>query len=115
MHLVGAPNRLDRSLAQPDVAHFPLTYELGHRANGVFYRRVPVDAMLVVEIDCLDAQALERSFAGLTDVLGFAVDTEKRARLGVADVSKLCSEDHLVAFPLDGAANQLLIRVRAIH
>ena len=54
-------------------------------------------------------------FRDPSHVLRLAVHTEKGARLGVADVSELCSDDHLVAFSFDGAANQLLIRVRTIH
>ena len=46
-----------RGLGQPEVADLALRDELGHRADGLLDRRVGVDAVLVVEVDVVDAEA----------------------------------------------------------
>src|SRR3954471_756462 len=103
MDLVRASNRRDRRLRQSDVAHLALADELSQRSNGLLDRRVSVDAMLIVEINGLHAKSLQRCFARLSDVLGLAVHTEERARLGIAHISEFGGENDSVALSLDGA------------
>ena len=55
---VRAANRVRGRLGEPEVAHLPLLDELGHRADGLLDRRLEVDAVLVVEVDRLDAEPL---------------------------------------------------------
>ena len=43
--------------------------ELGHRADGLLDRHGLVDAVLVVEVDVVDAEPLQRGVAGGADVL----------------------------------------------
>ena len=83
-------------LGEPEVAHLPGSDELGHRADGLLDRRVRVDAVLVVEVDRLDAEPRERGVARRVDVLGTAVDPDPAA-VGVALVAELRREHHLVA------------------
>src|SRR5207237_8482166 len=71
--------------------------------------------MLVVEIDSIDAEALEGSFAGLSHVLWLAVDPKESACLRIAHVSELGRDDDLVAFSLDRAPDQLFVGVRAVY
>ena len=64
---------------RPEVADLAGLDELGHRADGLLDRDVLVDAVLVVEVDVVDAEALQRGVAGLPDVLRRAVDAEPLA------------------------------------
>ena len=41
------------------VANFPLLHQIRHRAHGVFNPSLGVHAMLIVEVDDFDIQALE--------------------------------------------------------
>ena len=52
---------------------------------------VGIDAMLVIQIDRVDAEPLQRRVAGAPHVLGLAVDAEKRA-VFAADVAELRRE-----------------------
>jgi hypothetical protein len=51
------------------VANLPGLDELGHRADRLLDFGLLVDPVLVVEVDVVDAQALERRLARLPDVL----------------------------------------------
>jgi hypothetical protein len=70
--------------------------------------------VLVVEVDVVHAQPLERGVARLLDVLGPAADAEPRAAR-VADDAELRGEHHVVAAALDGAAHELLVAPDAVH
>ena len=48
-----------RGLGQAEVAHLALLHQLGHGAHRLLDRRVGVDAVLVVEVDHLDAEPLQ--------------------------------------------------------
>ena len=50
--------------------------EVRHRADGLFDRDFRIDAMLVIEIDVIDAKSLERRVAGLPHVRGVAANAE---------------------------------------
>src|SRR2546430_12808995 len=60
---------------------FPYTTLFRSRADRFLDRRVRIDAVLVVEVDYVDAQALQARYAGLHDVLGPAVDALLAARV----------------------------------
>ena len=66
---VRAADRLRRGLAQPDVADLALGDELGERADRLLDRRARVDAVLVVEVDVIGAQALQRALDRAPHVL----------------------------------------------
>ena len=78
------------------MAHLAGLDELGHRADGLLDRDGLVDAVLVVEIDVVDAEPLEARVAGLPDVVGVAANAEALAVLA-ADVAELRREHDLVA------------------
>ena len=114
---VRAADRLRGRLAQPDVADLALGDELGQRADGLLDRRARVDAVLVVEVDVVGAQALaasasieRRTFSGepsMTRRSGWSVGRRP------AD-PELRRDRHLVAAPGERPAEQLLVRVRAV-
>ncbi len=114
MHGVRPTNRLRRCLGEAEVAHLPLLDQFGHRADGLLDRRVGVDAVLVVEVDVVGAEALERGFAGAQHVLAVAADAEALAGL-VAHVGELGRECDLVPATLDRPADEDLVRERAVR
>ena len=69
MHLVRAADGLRIGFRQAERAHLALLDQALHRADRVLDRRVRVDAVLVVEVDDVDAQALEARLAGLHHVV----------------------------------------------
>ena len=52
----------------------PSCDQLGHRADGLLDRHVGVDAVLVVEVDVVGAEALQRALDRAAHVLGRAVE-----------------------------------------
>src|SRR5208337_3181986 len=70
-----------RRLAQAEVTHLPLPDQLRHGADGLFDGDVWIDAVLVVEVDGIDAQPPERAFAGLAHVFRAAVYASPPYRL----------------------------------
>jgi len=69
--------------------------------------------VLVVEVDVVDTEALERCVAGGPDVLGRAVDADAAA-VGVALVAELGGELDLVPPAGDGLADELLVGEGAV-
>jgi hypothetical protein len=114
VHGVRAADRRRRGLAEPEEADLPLLHELGHRPDRLLDWHLRVDAVLVVEVDVIGAEPLERRLAGAADVLGGAVDAEAVAAL-VADVAELRGEHDLVAPAADGVADEPLVGERAVH
>ena len=75
---------------------------------------VRIDAMLVVEVDRVDAEPLQRRVAGLAHVFRASVDAEERA-IVAALVAELRGQHDRVAPVAHRAADQPLVRERAVH
>ena len=60
------------------MTHFAGSDQLGHRAHGLLDRHVRVDAVLVVQVDGIDAQPLEAGVAARVHVFGATVDAALR-------------------------------------
>ena len=88
--------------------------ELGHRADGLLDRRLRVDAVLVVEVDVVDAEAPQRVLAARLHVVGAAVDAAHGRVVGVADDAELRRQHDLVAAVGDRPADELLVGVRPV-
>ncbi len=114
MDFGGAAEGGGSGLRHAEVADFAGGDELGHSTDGVFDRGVGIDAVLVVEVDVVDAEALEAGVAGLANVFGPAVDAEEFA-VGAAHVAELGGENDAVAAVADGAADELLVASGAVH
>ena len=114
MHRLRAPDGRGRSFREAEVAHLARLDELLHRADRLLDRRVGIDTMLVVKVDRVNAEPLERRVAGRVDVLGLAVSAEPRA-VGCADVAELRREHDLVAPARYRLADELLVRADAVH
>ncbi len=114
MHGVGAADRLGGCFGQAEVTDLAGAHKIGHGTDRIFDRGGAVDAVLVIEIDMVDAEAAERRVAGLAHVVGLAADAEEGA-VAAAHIAELRGKDHLVAAAADGAADQLFIPEGAVH
>jgi hypothetical protein len=74
VHSVGAADGVDPRFGESDVADLALRDEFCERPDRLFDRRVRVDAMLVVEVDVVGAEPLERTFDRGANVGRAAVD-----------------------------------------
>jgi hypothetical protein len=81
---------------ESDGANFPGSHEIGHRADRVFDRRRGIDAVLIVQVDGVDAEPLQRGVAALPHVLRPSTDAEERA-IGGAHVAEFGGNDDLIA------------------
>ena len=70
--------------------------------------------MLVVEVNGVNAQPFEARFAGGAHVGGAALDCHDFARR-ITHNAEFRGDQHLIAPPLDGLADQLLVPAHAIH
>jgi len=96
------------------VADLAGLHELGHGPDGLLDRHRLVDPVLVVEVEVVDAKALERGVGGPAHVLRLAVDAEPGAVLRSL-VAELRREDHGFAPVGDGPADELLVGEGAVH
>jgi hypothetical protein len=93
------------------VADLALGDELGHRADGLLDRHLGVDAVLVVEVDRLDAEALQRRLAARADVLGVAADAENEPS-SPRTLPNFVASTTSSRRPGDRAADELLVGER---
>src|SRR5215218_8962358 len=107
MHGVCPADRLGAGLGQSDVAYLAFGDQLGQRADRLFDGRVRVDAVLVVEVDVVGAEPLERAFDRGLHIVCAAVD-DAGAAAGVGDETELGRHDDVVAPALDGLADNFL-------
>src|SRR5579863_3503000 len=111
VHGVRAAHGLRARLAHPQRADLALLNQLRHGAHGILGRHGGIDAVLVVQIDHLDAQTLEARLAGTDDKFGTAVGDLAAA---AAEIAELRRQNHFGAATFDGFADQLLIVAAAI-
>ncbi len=84
-------------------------------AGDVFDGDVQVDAVLVVEIDGVDLEALQRLFGDFLDVIRMAVEgVPFAAVVGVGFPAEFCGDDDLTAEGREGFADELFIEERAV-
>ena len=114
MHLVRAADGLRIGFRQPERAYLALLDQPLHRADGVLDRRVRVDAVLVVEVDDVDAEALQARLAGLHHVLRPPVHA--LLAVGLLHLAELGGDDRLAApSVLERLAEQGLVMSPAVH
>src|SRR5258708_6129551 len=73
------------------------------------------DAVLVVEVDVLDAQPFQTSLAGSLHIVWLAVDAAGIGIAGIADNSELCGQHDLIALALDRASDEFFILVWPVN
>src|SRR5688572_22367741 len=108
-----AADGVGAGLAQAEVAHLALLDEARHGADRLLDRRLRIDAVLVVDVDVIDAEPLETRLARDRDVVGPAVD-EAALAVWSAHVAELRGDQHLVAPAAEGLAEKFLVLAEAI-
>ena len=96
------------------MAHLARPYQVAHGADGLLDRHGAVHPMLVVQVDVVGAEPLERRVARSLHVVGPAVHAEPLP-LFVALVAELGGEHDLVAPAANGRAHQPLVGERPVH
>src|SRR5215207_4918221 len=112
-HGMRPADRIGTGLGQSDVAYLAFGDQLGQRADRLFDGRVRVDAVLVVEVDVVGAEPLERAFDRGLHIVGAAVD-DAGAAARVGDETELRRHDDAVAPALDGLADNFLAMEGAV-
>jgi hypothetical protein len=111
---VGAADGVRGGLADADVAHLARSDQLAEGTEGLLDGCVGVDAVLVVEVDDVDAQPLERAVDGLADVLRTAVVAAGAHAVVVELVAELGGQHDLVAALGQHAGEQPLVGQGAV-
>src|SRR5579864_4130548 len=91
-------DRVRRGFRHAEVLHLALVNEVLHSSRGVFDRSFGIHAVLIVEIDRIHLEPLERPFDGLLDVLRTAVQPyPARTSIGFELVRELGGDDYFSA------------------
>src|SRR5687767_4611639 len=112
MYRVRAATGLHARLREPEVLDLPLGDELLHGSRDVLDRHVRVDAMLVEQVDGLDAQPLQRAVGRPADRLGPAVEATSLVPVLVEAESELRGDGDLPVEWRERLADELFIRKR---
>ena len=113
MHRVCAPHRLGGRLGQPEKPHLPCTHQIRHRPNSLLDWHGAIDAVLIVQVDVIDAEASQRGIARGLYVFGPAVLPDELA-VGSPHVAEFRGQDDPLAPPLDRLPDQHLVGERAV-
>jgi hypothetical protein len=103
---VGAADRVGSGFRQADVQDRAFLDELGQGAYGLLDGRAPVDAVLIVQVDAVGTEPLERALDGDADA-GRAAVGDAGGPAGVGDDAELGGNDHLVPTSPDCLADKL--------
>ena len=113
---VRAADRLRRRFGQAEVPDLALPDQLADGARDVLDRDVRVYAVLIEEIDRLDAQPSQRGLRDLLDVLRPAVHADLFAFAGrVEREPELRGDHHPVAERRERLAHELFVHERAVR
>ena len=94
------------AVGEADPAHLALVLELLERADRLGVGDVRVGAVVLVEVDAVGAERLQRRLAGLADVLGAAVELPRAAG---PDVAGLGGDEDVVVAALQRLRDQPLV------
>src|SRR6266849_4866408 len=114
MHFACAANRLRRRLGETEITDLARFHELSHRADGIFDRRIGIDAMLIVKIDSVGAEALQTGFASGADVFGTPGYFAPGRIIGISHDSELGRDCYFVAPAANRFADQFLVAMRSV-
>src|SRR4029453_3785180 len=87
------PDWARAGFGQAEKAHLAFAYELCHRANGIFNRRLWIDAMLIIKIEHRNGQSSQTRFAGFADVIRLSANPAVFRPGGITLDSKFCRND----------------------
>src|SRR5437773_37519 len=72
MDAMGAADRFGSGFGQAKKTDLACAHEFSHCADGLLNGRVRINPMLIVEIDALNIEPAQTSFAGLAQTIGAA-------------------------------------------
>src|ERR1051326_1637062 len=104
----------DGRLREAEVPNLSRLHEIRHRLDRVFDRRRGIDAMLIVEIDRLDAEPREAGVARGAHILRLAADAEPAAVLA-AENSELRRDDDSLSPSFQRLRDELFVPADAVH
>lgn len=113
MDLVGPADGFRASLRKTEEANLALLDEACHAADGVLDGHTWIHTVLVVEVDHVDAEALQARLARLDDVVRPAVHAVGPAL--ALNLSELCRQHDAVAPAAKGAAQHFFVMASTIH
>src|SRR5277367_3117894 len=105
MNFVRAPDRRGRRFGQSEILHFACFDEFRHRAYGLLDRSVRVYAVLVIQINVIYAEALQRSITSGAYIFGLAADYPVGRIVLLADVGEFRGQENVVPPLSDGLAD----------
>ncbi len=97
------------------MAHLACLDEFGHRADGLFNRCIPIDAMLIIQVNAINIQTLERAFARRAYVVRSTANTASLRIAGIAQDTELGRDKDLIAATGDRLADQDFIGKGSVH
>jgi hypothetical protein len=97
---------LGARFAQAEVSHLSLLHQFRHGADGLFDGDVRIDAVLVEQVDMVDPQPSERTFAGIAHVSRTAVDVPSSLSVRATHEAKLRGHPHFVTPATDRLADE---------
>jgi hypothetical protein len=110
---VRATDRLHARLRKPEVLDFAFANQVLHGSRHILDRHVPVDTVLVEEIDPIGLEAFERSLGDLLDVRWPTIKTALAARF--EREPELGRDDDLIAERGESFPYELFVGERAIR
>src|SRR5262249_60755671 len=102
MNGVCAANRFGACFGETEKSHLARAHKLCHRANCFLDRCLGIDAMLIVEIDYVNAQSAQTSFASFVDIIRLTADPAVVGPGGVTQNSKFCCNDDMFTVSSSG-------------
>ena len=106
-------------VADPDPACLALVHELGHRPPGLFEQRPgrPVGPVHLVEVDALQAEAMQAELALLADRLGAEIVPDEALRAAFPPPPALREDEDLLTGSVrpEGAPHDLFGAAEAVH
>ena len=114
LHGVGAADRAGGRLGHSVVLDLASIDQRLDRAGELFDRHFGVDPVLVVEVDGVDAEALQRALGRARHLVGAQHPPTRLAFHRVDVLSELGGDDDAVSERCQGLSDELLVGVRAV-
>ena len=114
MNAAGALQRLRGRLGQSHVPDLARAYQIGQRLHRLLDRHLGVYPVQVVQVDVVDAEALQAAFDRLARVLRAAVEDARGRIVGIPHNAEFSRQHDLAAPAADRASDQLLVGERAV-
>ena len=120
MNGICTANGLSSCPGKTDIAYLAGRNQISHGSDCFFERHPGINTVLIVEIDMINPEPLQRTLTGRTDILRPAAYTgygrpASISRCSTAHDTELGGYDHLAAPSPDRSADQLFIGKRALH